>query len=566
MDASRRVVIISAVIAFILSLLRGVRVHSTWLDGDLLNPDSFMRLVRLEAILQAHAPLDAVARDGMTGTVLHWSHLLDSLLLVLAAPAAALFGWHQALAGLALLAGPLSMAALGAALAWAVAPFATRLWRWTAAVVAAGSAPIMSYGLPGVVHHHVLLIVVAVMAAGWAARIIRGADASAGISLGAWAGAGLWLSPESMPLSLMAMCAVWLAWLMQPPTSVRRHPLARNLAAAGVTLFAVVTAAWLVDPPANVWAVEPDRVGIVFVALAGGVAVCGVAALGLARWLVTLIGGALAAAWLAAFPVLLRGTYGLLPPDVAHAFLDGISEMRPLRSAGEVVECLALAALATAVLAVMGVRRRSPVLLYAAGCGALLLLGGTQHVRFAAYPAAFGAALLPVALTAMGASQWRVGVLALAVLVPQAGALVSPSTAASLGANTCTMKGVPALLAPYAGQVVLADVDITPELLWRTGVQTVGSLYHRNPAAFMRLRAAWISAPGQSMPQAVAATGARLLLVCPGAPLANFITGAPSPTLAGALNQGLVPPWLHPVGTAAAGGFVLYAADVAETP
>jgi hypothetical protein len=55
--------------------------------GEVISPDSFMRLVRLRDIVAAHRPLHDVARDASgNGTVLHWSHLLDSFLLVLAAP------------------------------------------------------------------------------------------------------------------------------------------------------------------------------------------------------------------------------------------------------------------------------------------------------------------------------------------------------------------------------------------------------------------------------------------------------------------------------------------------
>ena len=59
---------------------------------------------------------------------------------------------------------------------------------------------------------------------------------------------------------------------------------------------------------------------------------------------------------------------------------------------------------------------------------------------------------------------------------------------------------VPAALVPSAEAaawrcdvraVVPADVNDTPDLLYRTQVRTVGSLYHRDIEAFARLRAAW---------------------------------------------------------------------------
>ena len=56
------------------------------------------------------------------------------------------------------------------------------------------------------------------------------------------------------------------------------------------------------------------------------------------------------------------------------------------------------------------------------------------------------------------------------------------------------------MLAPHAGQVVLTDVNKSPELQYRSEIVTVGSLYHRNPAGFMRLRAAWRSQDAEAVP------------------------------------------------------------------
>jgi hypothetical protein len=82
-----------------------------------------MRLARLDDRLAAHAPIDVVARDGSgAGTVLYWSHLLDTLLLVLAAPVPPFLGEHEALRWAGVLLGPLSAGLLGMALAWAAAP------------------------------------------------------------------------------------------------------------------------------------------------------------------------------------------------------------------------------------------------------------------------------------------------------------------------------------------------------------------------------------------------------------------------------------------------------------
>ena len=55
--------------------------------GGLTGPDSYMRLVRLEDKLRQHQIAYVVVGDGSgAGTLLHWSHLLDLVLSLLAAP------------------------------------------------------------------------------------------------------------------------------------------------------------------------------------------------------------------------------------------------------------------------------------------------------------------------------------------------------------------------------------------------------------------------------------------------------------------------------------------------
>ena len=171
--------LICATLGATVAIAKGARDLPGVLGGALVNPDSAMRLVRLHDMLAAGRTLDVVMRDGSGhGVVVQWSHLLDSLLLLLAMPLAPLLGWHAALRWVAPFVGPLCVAGLGAALAWAMAPIAERRWRLLAPVMAATAPPVLSYGLPGVVHHHLLIALTAVMAAGWAGRAILGAGSA----------------------------------------------------------------------------------------------------------------------------------------------------------------------------------------------------------------------------------------------------------------------------------------------------------------------------------------------------------------------------------------------------
>ena len=138
-------------------MIAGIRAAPGALHGDLLTPDSYMRLVRLDDMIAAGRALHGVARDGSgAGAVLHWSHLLDLVLLTLALPLRVLMPWHDALHGAALAIGPLGVGLCGVAAAWVLAPLTAPGTRWAAAALAGMAPPVIAYGFPGVAQHHVL--------------------------------------------------------------------------------------------------------------------------------------------------------------------------------------------------------------------------------------------------------------------------------------------------------------------------------------------------------------------------------------------------------------------------
>src|SRR5262249_17428900 len=120
-----------ACLAMLFAVVLGAKVLPDVLAGGLTNPDSYMRLVRLEDALRRQDISFVVARDGSgSGTLLHWSHLIDMLLCIIAAPLRIAMSTHDALHAAAAVFGPLCMGGLGVALAWAIAPVVDRRWLW----------------------------------------------------------------------------------------------------------------------------------------------------------------------------------------------------------------------------------------------------------------------------------------------------------------------------------------------------------------------------------------------------------------------------------------------------
>lgn len=549
-------------------------------DGGLINPDSFMRMVRLRDEIAAGQILHVVARDGAgDGTVLHWSHLLDSLICLIALPLGLFLEPQEALRWAAALVGPISIGAAGFAIVWAVAPFARRGWLWVTPLLIAVSPAIAGYGMLGVAHHHVGVILVGVTAIGLAARVIAGhADERSGWCLGVWAGAGVWLTPETLPLTIVAFGALWVAWLTGPNRAV-----AGAIRATGLAFLLVVTAALAVDPPfAGYGSADVDRISIVFVALAAAIAATGLVVQAMdqrvtrPRWRAAgsgLAGLCCAGAWAACFPSAVHPAASLVTAAEWHAMFDPIVEMQPVNDLSGMLQYLLAGAVTTGLMGALSLRRRDPVLLYATLCSLGFVVFGQLHVRFAAYPAAAAAAALPIALTMterMGPA-WResyqsgarLALIAVFMLVPYGGSLpdvLAKAHAAKLHAAepTCSVDHARALLAPYAGRVMLANVSDSPELLYRTGIRTVGSLYHRNPAGFLRLRAAWRSPPADTVPESLTATRATLVLFCKTSSRSPLITDLPADTLLDRLNRDEVPAWLRRVAADPASGNVLY--------
>jgi hypothetical protein len=556
------------VLGFLQDLLLGFSQSREVMDGALPDPDSYMRLVRLHDMMAAHAPLQAVARDASgAGTVLAWSHLLDSLLLLLAWPLGWFLDQTKSLLWAGILLGPLSVGLLCASTAWACAPLTDPAWRWTTAVVALTYAPIVDYALPGVIHHHILVALSATSTVGWAFRG-AGGRASAGWQAGLWAAIGLWFSPETMPFTLMAFGALGLGWMTARP----ERAAGRSVCAMGTALLLVVMLVVAVDPPSGgFWAPQIDRVSIVYVWM-GLACLC----IGWAAWALdragfagarrVVIGGFLAAvllgAWILRYPSVTLGPSGLLTREQSRAFFGLIAEMAPADTVSTFLSTVLPGLLGAAVVIAMALRRRTVLWGYAVLCSLFVVALGITHIRFGTYGAVLGAGALPVALSPLrhrfGPAHFRakallrIGVAAVFLLGPFAGLLADDGSDDD-DDTVCSVRAAVPLLAPFAGQVVLADVDDTPELLYRTGVLTVGSLYHSNIAGFMRLRAAWRSAASRVEPEALRNTGAAAILACPGAARSLLVQDLPPQTLLDQLDQDRPPPWLALVARGADG-------------
>lgn len=557
-------------------MLIGVHEFGLVLHGGLIDPDSYMRLLRIEQGLSHGHLVNIVQRDDSgTPLVIEWSRLFDAALVVLAAPFAPWLGWHRALFIGGVASGPLSAGLLGAGLAFASAPFSEPRFLWVAPVIGLLLPGIRGYAGFGIIHYHIIMLAAVALAAGFALRA-RNGDRTMALAAGVAGGFAIWIMPETMPFVLFAWIGLGWRWL---------H---RQIGAAMVWLGAgfagVLMLGTAVDPPhGGFLTAEIDRISIVYVVL--GVTVLAVTAL--LAWLDRLkltrgqrnsagIAGALAAfgAWLAQYPSVALGPYGLMTPGEMHLFFGAMMETQPVHNFSGA--CLLLGPGVFALIYCLHRAwhaRHQPqsagVFLIAAAASLFGTALTARFVIFQQFPAGLAAALLPVALTEASkrlrarpirAATARIGMIFTCLIVPYgpAVAIAAAHPAKPSKPAACAMDHIAALLAPASGQIVLTRVGDVPELLYRTKIIAVGSLYQHGIAGYLRARAAWRSPAEPHPSQAFLATRARFVLFCPAAHRYALVAGAPKNSLWNALTEHRAPIWLDQIGADKSSGFRLY--------
>ena len=560
-----------------LNLLFGVHRFGMVLHDGLIDPDSYMRLLRIEQGLAHGGLTNMVLRDDSGAPLLvEWSRLFDAALLALAAPLAPLLGWHRALFAAGVASGPISAGLLGMSLAFAAAPLSERRFLWTAPVIGTLLPGIWGYASFGVVHYHIIMLAAVAATAGFALRA-RDGNRPMALAAGIAGGIAIWIMPETMPFVLLAWIGLGWRWLFLP--------IGPALTCLGAGFAGVLALALAIDPPAGgVFAREIDRLSIIYAML--GLAVFGVTLL-LARLdrsamtpkRRTSIGvlGALAGfgLWLGHYPRVALGPYALVSPEDMRRFFGVMAETQPVQDISGVALYLGpgAAALAYGLYRAWRARGALPMQggwLMMASAAALATMLTARFVIFQQFPAGLAASMLPVALTeasrrwlhrpvqAAAARICLTGFLLLAPYAPAVALAAAHPLEPQPEPASCAMRRIAPLLAPAAGRIVLTDVEDVPELLYRTRIIAVGSLYQHGIAGFLRARAAWRARVGHDPSPALLASGARFVLFCPASKRDALVRTAPPDTLWDALAAGKPPLWLRKTGADPASGFRLY--------
>ncbi|OYV60384.1 MAG: hypothetical protein B7X01_02610, partial [Acidiphilium sp. 21-62-4] len=199
----------------------------------------------------------------------------------------------------------------------------------------------------------------------------------------------------------------------------------------------------------------------------------------------------------------------------------------------------------------------------------LLAVGLTQRMLiFQQIPAGFAAALVPIGLTQITltnlanpvrAASLRIGLFAVLVFGPYMPAVIKAELHPKKPHQAlCSTGGISKLLAPAAGKIVLSNVNYVPQLLYRTQIIAVGSLFQHGISAYLRDRTAWRSPVGATPPPAFQWTGAQFVLFCNTTELNYLGKATRANALWPRLAQNHPPIWLRQIGGTTGQGFRLY--------
>lgn len=568
------------------------------LDGRLPDPDSYMRLLRVTHLYETGAWFDGTLprSNWPYGESQNWTRPADVLLLSGALALKPLLGFDRALFWWGSVTAPLLHMAAALALAWAAAPLLPPDRRLLAMLALVVQIPIWLYGIFGRTDHHMLIILVFILALGATVRLMaRPMRPRLGVLAGAIAGFGLWLSVEFLAFVAVIYAALTLAWIRFGETRARV-----NIWHAAGLLLVTVLAVLSEHAPPDWLAAEYDRISIVhlLVAVLAGLFWSGASVVErrtawadspAKRLVVAALGASAAGAvMLAVYPKFFLGPFVDYSAEVWPISTEITKEFQPLvpedlASLGSLLLHLGPALLAVPYLCVRTLRARGANLwdgwlLVALGLLAYLPLTIAMR-RFSPYAAVLLAVVVADLagflfgrMTAARGGARRLLSLALMVavlfgpmalsglLLQWAGARTNPSA----GAQVCPPAALIAELnrpeglgrAPLA---VLWNPNYGPRILYETPHAVVATLYARNAKGQLDAYAIYTATRWDTARALVAERGVDLIVTCIQVPTYGPRSGAPGMLDTG-LRRGVFPPWLEPValGAAASRYFRIY--------
>jgi hypothetical protein len=554
--------------------------------GGLLDNDAYLRLIRIEELWASGDWYGIVtqklgAPDGLS---LHWTRPLD-LLILLPALAVSWFGvpLHDAIYWVGVAIAPLLQTLTCLAVAWAAKPVFPQhgAWRLAALMLLLNGAA-LSYSLAGRPDHHPLSLVLIALMLGYAIRAMLAPErARPAYIAGAMAGAGVWVTPESLLITAPILIALGLLWFAaQEPRAWSRIGIRFGLGMALVLVIAI----GLEQPPQAWLQAEYDKVSILHLALALAVAIDFrlAAAITWRGWrraagaFVIVLSTLLLLNFL--FPYFYLGPLGNIDDASAKLFMAEVTEMRPMWPVDKASTMWffsmagnALAAIPAGFYFLWKTRRTplAPVHLMLAITFTVALLAAMMHTRLAVPMAVVGAILgcgLFVLICDRVAGRHRLVVLvnrlagyAIVILGLQLvgmlsykadmDAVAAGGAKATLACDTLPLAAWLNANRPVTGPVTSAPIILTdsidspPPLAYLTGYRFVGGPYHRGNADVADMLSVMTATDDGAAGAIIARRQVSLVLICLGQ-IPQAIGASAPDSLYHRLASDTAPAWL----------------------
>jgi hypothetical protein len=561
--------------------------------GMLAGPDSYMRLLRVEAWAQSGAWGDAFFpySNAPYGETLHWTRPFDFLLLIGARPLGWLVGFRDGLYWWGVLIGPVLQLASLLALSWATRPTLSNrgfLFMALLFITQPAIAEVFEISRPD---HHSLLAFLFVLGVALMLRGLTGRLRYCGAA-GLVSGVAIWVSIEGAAAMVVTLGVLGGAWLARGDWYLRG--VVWFLAGVAIVLCAALPIEYSF---ASLTTPAYDRVSFTHWSLAGVTFVAAAIVVFVAARIKTptlffrLIGGFFIVAAplsvaVVAFPKFFGGPFVDVDPALFAIWFDHIDEVQPL-SASDVAIYLGPSMLGGAYLVgriwVLRDAGASGAPAGASGTmaphlyiGALLLVFtplAMAQARWSIYPAIAALApwtyLLRAAFRYQGA--WRApgGVavplrapLFLAVLAAPVtvGAVLfnfdvsdksGPTVAAGAQAeHKCPWGDFAPVLqrleAPGGvAPIILGFVHRGPEMMYRSGVRVVGTPYHRNASGIRDTNVILTTETPDDAHRIVRRRSVDYFAFCRGAPESKYFQALSTEALYRRLYERRLPGWLR---------------------
>lgn len=586
-------VISAAAIALHVALARQSGIIS---DGGLRDTDAFMRLIRVQELWQTgvwyqHITSTLGAPEGLS---LHWTRPLDILILL---PAMLLHLGGMGIERAIYWSGVAVSPVLQVAASLAAAFYAKQIWEkhgaWrVAALMVLFNGAAISYCMIGRPDHHSLGLFLTVVAAGQAIRaVLNPNDAGSSYRAGAWAAAGVWVSPEALVGVAPSLIAFGVLWLTARSADAPTPPglewvrIGRrfSLGMAATILIAIP----IEQAPSNWLVPEYDKISVLhlLIALTAALDFKLAEMMPWTGWRRFIAAAAVASlsglflTWL--FPHFYLGPLGNVTDQTAKIFLDDVKEMSPLwpvnRASTDMFFGIignSLAALPVIPYCLWRWRGKPafPVAVLLSLSYLTALLGALLHQRLAVPLAPYGALLgcglfamlcdLAVNMRRLTQTLMRVAACIIVVFVGQLWLLAgSASNATPITKDACEPKPVADWLNANRPGIVTVEpmgaerhtpiiftesINYTPDLAYRTPYRFVGGPYHRGFGDIADMFNASTGTDDATVHGIITRRQAAFVLVCITEVPKVIGESAPN-SLYHLLLRGEPPAWLQPV-------------------